>query len=194
MLTIALFHSVLGVRPGVADAAERLRAMGHEVLVVDQYGGRVFDDYDEASAFSESIGFPALMSGAVAAVAGLPDAFVVMGFSNGGGMATWVALNRSVRGAVLVSGALPLERIGAADWPAGVPAQLHYTVADPKKVPGSVESVLDSVTRAGAVAEYVQYPEGAHLFTDASLPDEFSAASTEAFWRHVERFLRGIDD
>lgn len=43
MAAIALFHSVLGVRPGVRDAAARLRARGHEVLVVDQYNGRSFD-------------------------------------------------------------------------------------------------------------------------------------------------------
>jgi len=48
MTTIALFHSVLGVRPGVLDAAEMLRSHGHTVHVVDQYDGRVFDDYDTA--------------------------------------------------------------------------------------------------------------------------------------------------
>jgi dienelactone hydrolase len=55
MAHIALFHSVLGVRPGVTDAAARLRAAGHRVLVVDQYGGRVFDDYDEAGRFAAQI-------------------------------------------------------------------------------------------------------------------------------------------
>lgn len=40
--SIALFHSVLGVRTGVLDAAARLRAAGHDVQVVDQYDGRVF--------------------------------------------------------------------------------------------------------------------------------------------------------
>lgn len=56
MTDIALFHSVLGVRPGVSEAADRLRAEGHEVVVVDQYGGRVFDDYEEAGEFAQSIG------------------------------------------------------------------------------------------------------------------------------------------
>jgi len=58
MTNIALFHSVLGVRPGVAAAADRLRAAGHDVLVVDQYEGRVFDDYDEADEFAQAIGCP----------------------------------------------------------------------------------------------------------------------------------------
>src|SRR5918997_1104856 len=43
MSHVALFHSVLGARPGMIEAAERLRAAGHEVKVVDQYDGRVFD-------------------------------------------------------------------------------------------------------------------------------------------------------
>ena len=46
--TIALFHSVLGVRAGIEDAVQRLTAAGHDVVVVDQYAGRTFDDYDEA--------------------------------------------------------------------------------------------------------------------------------------------------
>lgn len=41
MAAVALFHSVLGIRDGVHDAAVRLRAAGHEVRVVDQYDGRV---------------------------------------------------------------------------------------------------------------------------------------------------------
>jgi hypothetical protein len=65
-------------------------AAGHDVHVIDQYNGRVFDDYEEADAFVKSIGFPALMSAAVEAVSGLPDGFVAMGFSNGAGMATHV--------------------------------------------------------------------------------------------------------
>lgn len=58
MTDIALFHSVLGVRPGVEDAAERLPAAGHDVLVVDQYQGRVFDDHEEAGRVRRSDRLP----------------------------------------------------------------------------------------------------------------------------------------
>ncbi len=61
MTDIALFHSVLGVRPGISEAADRLRTEGHNVVVVDQYDGRVFDDYQEANEFAQSIGYPTLM-------------------------------------------------------------------------------------------------------------------------------------
>ncbi len=61
----------------------------HSVLVVDQYDGRAFDDYDEADAFVQSIGsYPELMRRAVGAVEALRDGFVVAGFSNGGAMAS----------------------------------------------------------------------------------------------------------
>lgn len=189
MTTIALFHSVLGVRPGIQDAASHLRAAGHEVLVVDQYEGRVFDDYGEADAFAKSMGFPALMAAAVDAVGDLADGFVAMGFSNGGGMATHVAISRRIRAAVLCSGALPLEMIGASTWPEGVPAQLHYAVDDPFKADGSVDSVLRSINEAGNTAEYVQYPGRGHLFSDESLPDEYDATASMSMWINVLRFL-----
>jgi dienelactone hydrolase len=188
MSNVALFHSAFGVRPGITDAADRLRAAGHEVLVVDQYDGRVFDDYDEAVAFVEQVGFPTLMGRALDAVAGLPDGFLAMGFSNGGGMATYVALNRRLAGVILCSGALPLQLIGADAWPTGVPAQLHATVGDPRRPDGHVESVMRSVAEAGADAEYYAYPGSGHLFTDPSLPSEYDAAAAERLFTRVLRF------
>jgi len=68
MTDIALFHSVLGVRPGVTEAADRLRAASHDVLVVDQYDGQTFDDYDEAGKFAQATGYPGLMRRAAQAV------------------------------------------------------------------------------------------------------------------------------
>ena len=158
MADIALFHSVLGVRPGVQVAAERLRSAGHAVTVVDQYDGRVFDDYDEAGAYAEAIGYPALMQAALEAVAGLPDGFVAMGFSNGGGMAEFVATQRPVAGAVLVSGTLPLEMLGVDAWPAGVPAQIHYTLSDPNRRQEWIDAVVAAVRAAGAPLETLRLP------------------------------------
>ncbi|HEX2895892.1 MAG TPA: dienelactone hydrolase family protein [Marmoricola sp.] len=188
MSQIALFHPSFGVTPGVEDAAARLRAAGHDVLIVDQYDGRVFTDYDEAGAFVDEVGFPALMARAVEAVADLADGFLAMGFSNGGGMATYVALQRPIGGVILCSGALPVEFLGAGAWPTGVPAQLHATVDDPRRPAGHVESVMRSVSSAGADAEFFQYPGKGHLFTDPSLADEYDAAATERLWPRVLTF------
>jgi dienelactone hydrolase len=162
----------------VHDAAERLRAAGHEVLVVDQYDGRVFDDYEEAGAFVEEVGFPELMRRAVAAVEVLPDGFVPAGFSNGGGMAEYVATKRAVGGMLMLSGALPPEVLGVEAWPRGVPAQIHYALDDPSRNQEWIDTVAEQV-RATAVVEVFDYEGRGHLFTDSSLPDEYDAAAAE---------------
>lgn len=189
MTNVGIFHSVLGVRRGVRDAASRLEDAGYKVTVIDQYEGRAFDDYEQAGAFAAEIGFPALMQRAVEGVADIPDGFVALGFSNGGGMATYVATQRRIGRAVLCSGALPLERIQVKRWPSGVPVQLHYTVGDPFKTPGSVESVMASVNAAGESAEYFQYPGNGHLFTDADRTDEFDPEASTQFWSNAIRFI-----
>ncbi len=191
MSRIAVFHSALGVRPGVHDAAARLRAAGHEVLVVDQYDGRVFDDYAAAGAYVERVGFPELMARAEAAVAGLPDGFAVLGWSNGAGMAEYVATRRRVAGAVLVSGALPLEVLGASAWPAGVPVQLHGTDGDPFAQREWEAGFLADVEAAGAPVTRFTYAGTGHLFTDASLAAEYDAAATDQLWARVLDFLGG---
>jgi dienelactone hydrolase len=192
MTRIALFHSVLGVRQGVLDAADRLRADGHDVLVVDQFEGRVFDDYTEAGAHTERIGFPELMRRALAAVEDLPDGFVAAGFSNGAGMAEYVATQRRCAGALLFSGALPLAMLGESAWPAGTPVQLHYSTGDPARHQEWIDALADDVRRSDAAFESFDYPGTGHLFTDPSLPAEYDEASAALLWERALAFCRSV--
>lgn len=195
MPQIALFHSVLGVRPGITDAAARFRSAGHEVLAVDQYDGRVFDTYDAGSAHVDSIGgYPALMASALAAVADLPDGFVAAGFSNGGGLAEYVSTQRQVAGTLMFSGTIPLSVIGADGWPSRVPAQIHYMTDDPFRHPGWVEELASSIRSAGAPVESFEYPGNGHLFTDASLPDEHDADAARLLWSRALAFCSAMDE
>jgi len=193
MSHIALFHSVLGVRPGIEDAATRLREAGHETTVVDYYGGASFDAYDGAGAFVEGVGFPTLMQRALDGVADLPDGFLVAGFSNGGGMAEHVALHRNVGGAVLISGTLPLEMLGATAWPAGLPVQIHATLGDPLRRQDWTDALVGAVRAAGAPLEQYDYPGAGHLFTDPSLPDEYDPVATGQLWTRVLAFSETTD-
>ena len=190
MAEVALFHSVLGVRPGMHDAAERLRAAGHEVLVVDQYDGRVFEDYDEAGRYAEGVGFPELMRRAVDAVEGLADGLVAVGFSNGAGMAEHVATQRACAGVVLVSGALPLAVLGSAAWRAGTAAQIHGTRGDPFRRQEWLDALVTDIRSAGSSVEIFDYPGSGHLFTDPSLPAEHDPQAAAALWERVEAFCR----
>jgi dienelactone hydrolase len=47
MAEVVVFHSVLGLRPGVLGAADRLRSAGHTVHTPDLFDGEVFDDLDD---------------------------------------------------------------------------------------------------------------------------------------------------
>lgn len=189
MTRTVIFHSVLGVRAGVLDAEARLRRAGHEVLVVDQYAGRVFDAYEPAMAYAELVGYPALMQQAVDAVADLPDGFVTLGFSNGGGMAEYVATRRPMSGVVLLAGALPLSELGVTAWPARVPAQLHDMLDDPFREQRAIDALVADVRAAGAPVEAFDYPGAGHLFTDASLPAEHDPTATELLWSRVLPFV-----
>lgn len=190
MATVAIFHSDLGVRAGVRDAARRLTEAGHDAHVIDYYGdGRSFNDHESAGAYVESVGFPRLMQNALDAVADLPDGFATLGFSNGAGMAEFIALQRLVSRVVLGSGALPLAMIGSDAWPDGTAVQFHQADEDPFRNNEWLQSFVASVRASHAPIElFADYPGDGHLFTDATL-DDFDATNTELFWQRVLAFL-----
>jgi dienelactone hydrolase len=192
MTTVALFPSVLGIRPGVLDAAERLRRDGHEVLVADLYEGLAFDDYEPAMAFAaEELGHAELMRRARGVVADLPDGFVSAGFSLGCLMAVHIATQRAVSGVLMIAGALPASALGAeARWPPGVPAQTHATLEDPWREQDMIEQAAVEVRAAGATLEVFDYPGAGHLFTDPSLAGEYDPVGTELLWSRVLPFVR----
>ena len=188
MTTVLLFHSVLGIRQGERDAAARLRAAGHDVVLPDLLDGKVFDAYDPAMAHADELG-EALYEKGVAAAAGLPDGFIVAGFSLGSGVATRVATVRSVSGVLQFSGVNIVEWFGPeATWPAGVDSQSHQMLDDPFRDPVEQQALAD-VSAAGGTLEIFDYPGSGHLFTDPTLPDEYDAEATELMWSRVLPFV-----
>jgi dienelactone hydrolase len=195
MAEIVLFHSVLGLRLGVIDAAERLRCAGHVVHTPDLYEGKVFDDYPGAFRWVESMGgVPELISRTRAAVADLPEDVVLAGFSNGGVSAELLAATRpGARAAVLLHAATPLEAFGAHAWPKGVPVQVHYAANDPFRRQESIDAFAAAVRASGASYEFFEYPVTGHLITDPSLPDEYHSESARALFEQVLIFLNRVD-
>ena len=190
MASVVVFHSVLGVRQGEMDAAERLRSAGHHVIVPDLYGGRRFDDYDLAMTFSHDLGNDTINRRALESVADLPDGFITAGFSMGSGVAVYVATQRQVRGVVQFAGLNVLEWYGPeVRWPTGIDSQSHQTVDDPWREDEFAEQAIRDVTSAGGTIEVFVYPGSGHLFTDPTLPDEYDAAATELLWTRVLPFV-----
>lgn len=193
---VVLFHSALGLRPGVTAAADRLRAAGHTVHAPDYYDGEVFGDLDEGLRKRDALGYAEIVRRSKEAVAGLPAGLVLVGFSLGAVPAELLAATSpGARGAVLMHAAIPVEgfgEFGVERWPAGVPVQVHYAAGDPWVEAGEVAALGDAVSGAGAAFEEHAYPGSGHLFSDPDLP-EYDQASSEAMWRRVLDFLDRVD-
>lgn len=196
MAEIMLFHPVLGSRPGVADAAERMRSAGHTVHTPDFFDGRTFNDYSEAFDWLESMGgIPELIERTKAAVAGLPAGLVYAGFSLGGVSAELLAGTRpGAKGLILLHAAIPVEAFDLPAWPATVPVQVHYGTGDPYREQPELEEFERAVRAAGASFELFDYPVSGHLFTDRTLADEYDEQSAEQLFARVATFLDSIDD
>ena len=198
MAEIVLFHSVLGLRPGVIAAGDRLREAGHTVHTPDLYDGEVFDDLDDGSRKEDALGYQEIARRAREAVAGLPAGLVFAGFSLGAVHAEVLAASRpGALGAVLMHGAVPVEGLseyfGVDRWPEGVPVQVHYAADDPwVEAEEEVVPLGEAVRGAGAAFEAYTYPGSGHLFSDPDLP-EYDRASSEAMWERVLTFLDQID-
>lgn len=195
MAQVLLFPSVLGVRCGVTDLADALTRAGHSVTTVDLLDGETFDDYAAASARVEEVGFPAQMATALEQSKGVTGPFVAIGFSNGAGMAQWVASQRpdDVRGVVMIGGGIPM-RFLESTWPSGVPGQVHVTSEDPfhteeKHLDGELE---DDVERAGGEYTFVEYQGGGHLFTDPTLPREYQPEEARILIRRVLELVDAV--
>ncbi|MBA2715392.1 MAG: dienelactone hydrolase family protein [Rubrobacteraceae bacterium] len=198
MAELVLFHAVLGLRPGVIAAADRLRAAGHTVHTPDLYDGEIFDDLDDGLRKEEALGYREIARRAREAVAGLPERLVFAGFSMGVVHAELLAASRpGALGAVLMHGAVPVEGLseffGVDRWPEEVPVQVHYAALDPwVDAEEEVAPLGDAVRGADAAFEEYIYPGSGHLFADPDLP-EYDRESSEGMWERVLAFLARID-
>ncbi len=199
MAEVVMFHSVLGLRPGVIAAAGRLRAAGHTVHTPDLFDGEVFDDLDDGMRKEDALGYREIARKAREAVAALPTELVFAGFSMGVVYAEMLTASRpGSPGAVLMHGAVPVEGglreyFGVDRWPEGVPVQVHYAADDPwVEKEEEVDPLGREVREAGAAFEEYVYPGSDHLFADPDLA-EYDRASSEAMWERVIAFLDRID-
>ncbi|MCT9088157.1 dienelactone hydrolase family protein [Streptomyces sp. ASQP_92] len=191
-MNIMLFHSVLGLRPAVREAAERLRAAGHEVHVPDLYEGRTAESTEEGARLKDEIGKEELLKRAILAAAPYSErGLVYAGFSLGGSIAQTLALgDEKARGLLLLHGTSDMAENTAVDE---LPVQLHVADPDPFESADWLNSWYLQMRRAGADVEIYRYPGAGHLYTDPELPD-YDEASAELTWRTALGFLESLDD
>jgi dienelactone hydrolase len=189
---IVLFHSVLGLRPGVLQNADRLREAGHIVHTPDLFDGQVFTDNAAAAICLRAIGFEQLIERSQAAVLHLPKHLVYAGFSTGGAFAELLAATRpGARGAILLHAPLLIRDLGWKVWPASVPVQVHFAQGDPLRNQQVIDGFASRVRKCGAGFQQHDYPCNGHLFADPDLP-AYNAAASTVMWERVIEFLDGL--
>ena len=188
MATLALFPSVLGVRPGIHTAVARLEAAGHQVRLIDLLG-HVHDEYEPAMTAMRALGEEALMAQALERTADLPPGSATMGWSAGGSLAQAVAMaNPAVTRTVLVAGAGDPAWFPGS-WRSGLAAQAHSTVGDPWREEEALAALVAVTTGTGAPLAVFDYPGKGHLFDDESKADEYQPLEAALLWERVLAFL-----
>ncbi|MCQ8188861.1 dienelactone hydrolase family protein [Streptomyces rugosispiralis] len=188
--TIVLFHSAYGLRPAVHEAAGRLRAAGHEVVVPDLYEGETAETVEDGMVIKERIGRDELLKRAITAAAPYSDrGLVYAGFSLGGSLAQNLALaDDKARGLLLLHGTSDIADDATAD---DLPVQLHVADPDPFEPHDWLNAWYLRMRRAGADVEVFRYGGAGHIFTDPELPD-YDKEAAEATWRVALGFLASL--
>ncbi|MEV1291074.1 dienelactone hydrolase family protein [Pseudonocardia sp. NPDC049635] len=187
MADVVVLHHALGRTPGVRGFAADLAAAGHTVTVPDLFDGRTFDTVQAGVEHVRSIGFPALVERAAAAVADLPPEQVYLGFSLGVVAAQRLAQTRpGARGAVLCHACLPSSEFGG--WPPGVPVQVHAAEHDPWFTGDGDAEAARALVAEAPDAVLALYPGDGHLFAEPASPDHDPVAAA-LLLRRVLAFL-----
>lgn len=186
MAHVALFHSMLGLRPVERLAAERLRQAGHQVTTPDLYDGRTAATMDEGYGLMNAVGWPAVTRRARDAMHGVPADAVLMGMSMGVGVVGTLWPERPQAAAVVL-----LHALAALPTHAGpdLRLQVHVGGADDFAPPSEVTALLASAAGAGVAAQVFTYPGVGHFYTDASMP-EHDAQAAELTWQRTLGLLR----
>ncbi|QOV38955.1 dienelactone hydrolase family protein [Streptomyces ferrugineus] len=189
-MNIMLFHSTHGLRPAVRQAADRLRAAGHEVWTPDLFEGRTFETVEEGMEFNERIGKDELLKRAVLAAAPYSErGLVYAGFSLGASIAQTLALgDEKARGLLLLHGTSDIAAGASVDE---LPVQLHVAEPDPFETDDWLSAWYLQMGRAGADVEVYRYAGAGHLYTDPDLPD-YDEEAAEATWRVALGFLDSL--
>lgn len=181
-----LFHSVLGLRPGVTALARHLSERGHPTVAPDLYGGRSTADVEEGFALWRARGEETVLRDARVALAGLSRDTVLIGVSAGAGIAGALWAERpAAAGVVFLSGPGPIPD----PRPSGVPVQMHAALPDPFDAEADI-AAWASAANAGALRMF-RYPGVGHNFLDIGGPD-FDAAAAVLCTERLVAFLDGL--
>ncbi len=188
MTSVILFHSVMGLRQVERDAADRMRAAGHEVVTPDLYEGQTASSIAEGFSLMSRIGWSAICRRAETAVAELPDSTVLAGISMGAGVVAHLwPKQRLAKGVLLIHGLADIPN----DTHPGLPLQVHIADPDHFVHDAQMSDWREAAKQAGLEAQLFTYPRAGHFYTDPASPD-YDAKAAEQTWQRTLAFLKEL--
>lgn len=186
-ITVAVFHSMFGLRQVERTAADRLRAAGHRVVLPDLFDGAVAGKGRHAPtpesgfALMTAVGWDVIVARALDSLRDAPADTVLCGMSMGAGVIGSIWPERpAASAAVLLHAPAPVP---PAIHPATI-VQVHVADGDPFATPDQLAALQSGAARAGADVTLYTYPHAGHFFTDTESPDHHERAS-ELAWSRV---------
>lgn len=190
MVTVVLFHHVMGLTDGVREFAGRLEGDGVVVHTPDLYDGEVATGLEEGFAVMKGIGEETITGRIESALTDLPPGLIYAGMSYGVMTAQRLAQTRpGALGALLYEACVPITGEWAfGPWPKGLPVQVHGMDDDEFFAhEGDIDAARELVD-AVENGELFTYPGDSHLFLDSSLPS-YDASATELAIERSRAFL-----
>jgi dienelactone hydrolase len=184
---VVLLHSMFGLRDVEREAAERLRASGHQVTLPDLFAGDTADGtLDSGYAIMQRIGWPVIVARARRALEDVPADAALGGLSMGVGVIGELWPTRPEAAAVFCLHAPTVVPTGI---PKGTPVQLHVAASDSKfSPPDQIVAFRRSAAANGAIASVHIYDGAGHLYTDRTLAD-FNQDASNSTWERVLAML-----
>ena len=190
MVTVVLFHHVMGLTEGVRQFAALLETEGVAAHTPDLYGGQIASSLEEGFAVMQRMGDDTIAARVEGALSGFPHDLVYAGMSYGVMAAQRLAQTRAgALGALLYEACVPISGEWAfGPWPDGVPVQVHGMDDDEFFAhEGDIDAARELI---GSIehGELFTYSGDSHLFLDSSLPS-YDPQATELALERSRAFL-----
>jgi carboxymethylenebutenolidase len=192
---LLLMHAWWGLNDFFKELADRLANEGFVVLAPDLYGGKVVDSSEEAEKQINALDYRQAIKREVAALdyllnhpATAGNRVGAIGFSMGGGYATWLStLRPEVAALVLFYGGSEQSSSFASET--GAAFLGHFAEGDEWEPDEGVKQLESQLRSAGREVNFYFYPGVGHWFFEDNRPDAYNQAAARTAWDRTVKFL-----
>lgn len=192
---VLVLHAWWGLNDTMKSVCTRLAESGFVAFAPDLYHGKVADNVADAEALGKALDSNHLQARAEIAGAtrllderaGQGGGLAVIGFSLG----AYYALDLAAAHPEHVRSVILFYGTGDADHSTSRAAYLgHFAESDPYEPQSNVESLEESLRRAGRPVSFHRYPGTGHWFFEPDRLDAYNQAAASLAWERTLAFLK----